>query len=204
MIKEKLQAKSQAQQEMQLKELESREKPPEDPDSDSSADGLQVVATIDAARSASVPSLSSAGNPAVNNKRFKSSSTSSLRDELKLESPREGSESGKSRHSSTPHESSPVDAKRTEPNTAHSSEDRLEGRNEKADTKRRKSVHSSFSEEDVFEASNSTALKYAPSSDISERVSGKVEGSKHRQVRLSDGSFLFELLGSKLSRKAER
>ena len=130
------------------------------------------MAAIDGSNSPSTPSLASVGNN-VGNGHIKSPSVRSLRDEAKLEYSNEESDGGKSKNSS-PSQGSPSNAKKMELNSgAGNSGNSLEGRNEKADTKRRKSSDSAGGA--GIAAAGSTgnqAAKYAPSTAITAIDSG--------------------------------
>ena len=130
------------------------------------------MAAIDGSNSPSTPSLASVGNN-VGNGHIKSPSVRSLRDEAKLEYSNGESDGGRSK-SSSPSQGSPSNAKKMELNSgAGNSGNSLEGRNEKADTKRRKSSDSAGGA--GIAAAGSTgnqAAKYAPSTAITAIDSG--------------------------------
>ncbi len=176
-IKERLQAKTQAEQEIQVKESANIE----EQTSDTSPNNVQVVAAVDGEIFASTQSLASAGN-GVKNGHLKTPSVNSLGEDLKLDSPGAESEGGKSKISAASQESSTI-AKRTDLSSeAAHGEDSLEGRNEKADTKRRKSALSSGTPDDKLEVMSSPGAQYASSADISAVDSGNIAETTENKV----------------------
>ena len=177
-IKEKLQAKCQANNDAQAKDpsKDGGQTP------DTSPNHLQVMAAIDRSNSPSTPSLASIGNN-VGNGHIKSGSVKSIRDEAKLESSNEESDGRKSKNSS-PSQGSPSNAKRTDLNScAGNTANSLEGRNEKADTKRRKSSDGTGIV--VAGPAGNQGAKYAPSTAITPIDSGNDTDDNDNKVSTS-------------------
>ena len=152
---------------------------------DTSPNHLQVMAAIDGSNSPSTPSLASVGNGHI-----KSPSLKSVRDEAKLEPSNEESDGGKSKNSS-PSQGSPSNAKKTDLNSgAGNSSNILEGRNEKADTKRRKS--SDGPEVVAAGAAGNRGVKYAPSTAITPIDSGNDTDDNENRVSTAYCMFCYK------------